>query len=234
MSQDAHAKQRLTWLKVLLCLGLSIFLLFTACYLLFFLAFYSFADLPLLFRPLPSDEEMIANFQDHRTEFERLVWIYQQDSRVPVEFNSLIPTPEINTIMRRVNVSSVSADGYQWIPPDPYSRDIDIIKRKSPKCFQRGGYLHYDAQSRKLSGVLLGYTYGKKITIEGNLISKKYYYIPFVPKVTNRNLSFPTTPMAGYNRITESLNNYPQEFGQYDCLYKQIEPHWFIVMCRIQ
>jgi hypothetical protein len=232
MNQNAPAKHRATWLKALVGLGLGIVLLFISAYLLLFHAFFSSADLPLLFRPLPSDEDMIANFHKHRTEFERLVRIYQQDPSIHVEFDELIPTPEIETAMGRINVSSVRADGHIWIPPDPYSRDLDVVKRLAPTYFQRGDYCHLSAQSRKLSGVKLSYACGTIITFEFNLISKGYYYVPIIPEVYGETLRLPTHPMTGYRRIAGSLNGYPSDFKQYDCLCRQIEPHWFIEMCR--
>jgi hypothetical protein len=233
MNQVKPTRHKPAWLKVLVGLGIGIGLLLVAAYLLLFHVLYSFADLPLLFRPLPSDEDMIANFHEHRAQFEYLVWVFQQDPSILVKFHSLIPTPEIRATMDQINVSLVHADGFIWVAPDPYSRDPDVLERMLPSYVPRGDYLHLSAQSRKLSGVKLSYTYGTVITFQYDLISKNYYYIPLIPQVfSHGDLRFPAHPATGYSRIVESLNKYPPNFGQYDCLYKQIEPHWFIEMCR--
>ncbi|MEW6112143.1 MAG: hypothetical protein AB1664_08445, partial [Thermodesulfobacteriota bacterium] len=53
-------------------------------------------DAPYL-RRLPTDEEMIAHFQKHRADFERLVQIYREDPNLPTRpgINYDEVTPEV-------------------------------------------------------------------------------------------------------------------------------------------
>ena len=196
-----------------------------AAYLLLFHAFYSFADLPLLIRPLPTDEQMIANFREHRADFERLVRIYRDDPSIRVNVIGILqPTPEIKAVMARINVDSVEGDGMVWMPPDPYANEPSISKQKAE--------LNHWPQKRKFSGVKLNYAYGTVITYHFGLISKDYYYFPLIPRVSGGVLVLTGSPAGGYPRVAKTLNSYPAKFPQYDCFCREIEPHWFIEMCR--
>jgi hypothetical protein len=225
-NKEGTKKRKAIWLRVLLGLGLGMALLFVSAYLLLFHLFYSFADLPLLLRPLPSDEQMIANFHQHRADFERLVQIYREDLSIPTDFILLQPTPQIKDLMARINVDSVEGDGMVWMPPDPYSTDPTFLERKYS--------FDHLPQRRNFSGVKLGYAYGTVITYHLGLISKNYYYIPLVPRVSDGQLVLTASPAGGLPHVAETLNNYPSKFGLLECFCKQIEPHWFIEMCRIQ
>lgn len=224
MNQNATKRRKPLWIKVLVGLALGIALLFMGAYLLLFHVFYSFDDLPLLIRPLPSDEQMIANFREHRADFERLVRIYRDDLSIPSNVVGFLePTPEIIGITRRIKVDLVRSDGMVWIPPKPYSNEPSLSKQKAQLQFP---------ERRKFSGVKLEYAYGTVITYHFGLISKNYYYIPVIPRISHGRLSLTLSPPGGDPEIAETLNSYPAKFSQYDCLCKQIEPHWFIEMCR--
>lgn len=177
-NKEGHRTRKAVWLRVLLGLAIGIGLLIVSSYLLMFHAFYSLADLPLLLRPLPSDEEMITNFQRHRADFERLVQIYREDLSIPTDFILLQPTPQIRNLMSRINVDAVEGDDMVWIPPDPYSKDLSSRKQKAD--------VDHWPQKRKFSGVKLSYAYGEIITYHFNLISKNYYYVPFIPQIAGR------------------------------------------------
>lgn len=225
-SKEATRTRKSIWLRIILGLAIGIALLFVSTYLLMFHAFYSFADLPLLLRPLPSDEQMIANFHQHRADFERLVQIYREDLSIPTNvIGHLEPTPQIKGLMSRINVDAVEGDGMVWMLPDPYSNDPSFVKQRTGIRWP---------EKRKFSGIKLGYACGTIITYHFGLISKNYYYVPLTPRVSNGRLLLILSPPGGDPWITETLNSYPLEFRQYDCFCKQIEPHWFIEMCRIQ
>jgi hypothetical protein len=76
------------------------------------------------FRFLPNDQEMIDHFLRHREDFERLVQIYREDPYLPNRSGIVWePTPEIEAIMKRINVDILRTDWCVWLPPDPYSED---------------------------------------------------------------------------------------------------------------
>jgi hypothetical protein len=130
MNQDTVKRQMPRWLKIVIGSGVTAGLVVAAMYMFVFFLFYSFHDLPLLLRPLPSDEEMIANFRRHRADFKQLVRIYREDLSVPTDVvGTLEPTPEIKAIMDRINVDVVKGDGMVWMPPNPYCHDSGFTKR---------------------------------------------------------------------------------------------------------
>jgi hypothetical protein len=225
MNPNTAERRKPRWVRLLIAVGVGVGLLFVATYMSLFHAFYSFDDLPILLRPLPTDEEMIANFQRHRADFERLVRIYREDLSVPNNVvGFLLPTPEIKAAMDRIHVDLVQGDRMVWIPPDPYSRDATFLKQKNS--------LSHLPQQRKFSGVKLSYTYGTVIRYQGDLVCKDYCYVPLIPRESGGQLVLTGSPAGGYPRVAETLNTYPPKFGQFDCLCRQIEPQWFIEMCR--
>ncbi|MFH1117943.1 MAG: hypothetical protein V1792_28820 [Pseudomonadota bacterium] len=177
------------------------------------------------FRNFPTDEEMIENFNKHRQAFEQLVQIYQEDPAIPINIvATLLPTSEVEAIMKRIKVSNISDDQCVWIPPNPYSA------HPRSQIYRTDGH-----ETRKFSGVVLSYVYEHRCAIIPDFllpnISKKYYYIPLVPKVVNGKLSLPAHLLAyGDGPLVESLNTCPPGIGPFGCAYRQIEPHWFIRM----
>ncbi len=66
-------------------------------------------------------------------------------------------------------------------------------------------------------------------------VSKEYLYIPASPKIEDALLQYPVTstgnPTKKSDRVMSSLNAYPFIWKTGECVYRQIEPHWFIKMC---
>ncbi|MFH1113315.1 MAG: hypothetical protein V1792_05290 [Pseudomonadota bacterium] len=119
-------------LGICLGLGVSLLTLLAASPILVAFYFWFVPDFHYLFRFLPSDEELIANFSRHRSDFERLVRIYREDLSVPTNcVGDLEPTPKIKAVMDRLNVTAVHGDGVLWIPPNPYSGDPAFLREKA-------------------------------------------------------------------------------------------------------
>jgi len=182
------------------------------------------------FRSLPSDEEMIANFHKHRADFERLVRIYREDLSVPTDFYDLKPTPEVKAIMDRINVLWVKGDGVLWIPPDPYSTELNFLRGKAELTAKWGS-----PERRQFSGVKFGYPH-RKVSSFKNLahIYKLYYYIPAVPRIRDGRLKRPGNILEADPLIVRTLNETPYFRGFDYCAYREIEPHWFIGMCQTE
>jgi len=230
MNKNTARNEKHAWKKIVLCLALLVGLTLTTIFALFpaGLFFADFRDLPSMFRSLPTDEEMIANFYKNREDFDRLARIYREDKWVPAIMRVLIPTPEITAIMARINVTAVKGDGGIWIPPDSYSMDPDSLERKLELKIGRDG-----PAARKYSGVIFSYKDGRVIRRNyGQPVYKQYYYVPVVPKVEDGVLVPPGTSTWSDNRVLESLNRYPSGFATFNCVYRQIEPQWLIRMCQ--
>lgn len=183
---------------------------------------------PAPFRVLPSDEEMIAHFHRHRADFERLIQIYREDPSLPNRFGMVSqPTPEMETITKRINVNWPTSDWTVWLPPDPYSEEA----RRVTKALQLDRKIHRgDVEGRKFSGVRIGYAHLPVRRFDKNMpeVFKGYYYTPFAPQIENGMLKKPVGGEWSY----PSLNTYPSRLITGDCVYRQFEPQWFIRMCQ--
>lgn len=92
-------------------------------------------------------------------------------------------------------------------------------------------------------------------TLIFGVIWKDYYFLPEVPRIENGELlgplsivtgKFPGAELLGYQfhekkgvatiqhreRVLLSLNRLPSHWKDFECVYRQIEPQWFIRMCN--
>ena len=71
------------------------------------------------------------------------------------------------------------------------------------------------------------------------LVWKDYFYVPVVPRVEQSRLWWPRSPYSGRlnrsARVFDSLDEYPADWVQgrpvAECVYRQIEPQWFLTLC---
>jgi hypothetical protein len=139
------------------------------------------------FRSLPSDEEMISHFYEHKEDFERLVRIYREDLSVPADVvGRLLPTPQVKALMNRIGVMEVNGDGSVWLPPYPYSNKPDAVRRMA-RLMSRGC-----CERRLFSGIIFSYAHPpvKRFRYLA-YVYKGYYYTPFVPEVGRGRLWTP-------------------------------------------
>jgi hypothetical protein len=216
--------------RILLCIGLAIgtalAVILTACMavILWFFVSSFWADIRPVFRLLPSDREMIANFREHRKDFDRLVEIYRTDPSIISKRGLLTPTPEMRAIMDRINVCTLRGDMQAWIPPDPYSHKttelLAILRNAGPNSMAM----------RKVSGVTLVYNQRpvKRLNDDLSDLNKGYYYAPLPPRVDKGFLRGP----IWRHRLYRSLSWCPSDLLSADCVYRQIEPQWFIELCQ--
>ena len=195
--------------------------------------------------PLPSDEEMIAHFQEHRQDIETLIQAY---------YNAPEPLPgqrrvqwdasqEIQTIKRRAGVDRVSHTKGYW-PPDPYSfewaeKKHQLIKtntRESDAALRKMEALQVDIFGQRYSQRPLRYPMDYHIW-------KSLLYIPAVvrthkgklwPGVSWNKLAPQTSEQyeKSASRLLPNLTNYPSDWKKGECVYRQLDVHWFIRMCR--
>lgn len=175
-------------------------------------------------RRLPSDEEMISHFYEHKDDFERLVRFYREDLSVPADVTGLLlPTPQVKALMKRIGVSEVNGDGRVWLPPDPYSNKPDVVRRRA-RLMSRGC-----CERRLFSGIIFGYAHPpvKRFRYLAP-VYKGYYYTPFAAKLEKGRMWTP----HGCESIHATLNEYPRLDYWGQCYYRQIEPNWCIRMCQ--
>jgi hypothetical protein len=185
------------------------------------------------YNPLPSDEEMIAHFHEHRTEIEELVKRYRGCvTKVGTTCEDL---PENLALMGKARVKRVTDIGPIW-PPNPYSKEAikqfdDLIRAgKVPSLnpYSSISIELIDEDNPKQH-------FGRVLTASGSFWIFKYLvFMPGVVKIENGYLFLPAHPFFGVKekrRVFSTLEEYPANWKKGECVYRQVETHWFIEMC---
>ncbi|MFH2046160.1 MAG: hypothetical protein ABIK92_13540 [Pseudomonadota bacterium] len=226
-----------------------------SCFLVFAFGLYYFL---WEFNPLVSDEEMIAHFRAHRAEFEELVRRYREYPRPPDKDHSFWyregDTPEL---MRRAGVARLARLIPAWFP-NPYS--VEASKRfreaitsgtaRKLGLFNKYGTIGISPVSQKSPLIQGNSNQYHLITPLRGAIWKTYAHIPEIPRIEDGELLWPLTivgkgaPLTYYKeidgvpvsqirkRVLPSLNKFPEQWRDYECVYRQIETQWFIRMCN--
>lgn len=189
--------------------------------------------------PLPSDEELISHFQEHRQDLETLIKAYYSapeplPGQPRVQWDA---SPEIQAIKRRAGVDRVHPTIGYW-PPDPYSVEwakkvdqIDAGTAEGRYALRQFEALQVDMLDSRYSQLPLRYP---------PLAWKSLLYIPTVaqthesklwPPVSSRPRTFGKYEDDA-DRLLPNLTNYPPDWKKGECVYRQLDTHWFIRMCR--
>lgn len=206
--------RRLKWAAVSVCL-------LAAAYYTFFV------------NPLASDEEMIAHFNAHRADIEALVRSYREWEPTPGEKVIWSHKPETERLLERVGVWTVGNIAPVWFP-DPYSIEgaahfEALLREGTPEgYFRRWGTI--DVRLR-------GTQYARSSIVrypKGAGLFKRFVYYPVVPRIANGVLlyPFPYGKEGQGDRLIASLNAFPPDWKVGECVLRQLEPQWFIQMCR--
>ena len=212
-----------------------------------------------VWNPLPSDEEMIENFKANRAEFVEVVRRYRTYPREPNKDPSFWERDgDTLELFRRAGIDSVDAQGC-WLP-DPYSVDTAIRIRdafKSGLAMQTGMLYKCGAIRIRPATTPRIYhpDYGDttrhyRNTLLFGVIWKDYYFIPVIPRIEDGKL-FDSLRIVGkefpraqfhekervatnqtWSRVLPSLNQLPRNWEEFECVYRQIEPQWFLRMCN--
>lgn len=183
---------------------------------------------------LQSDAKMIRHFQAHRSDFEAIIEHYR-DPNNPEKGSVKWDNPDIKALLERAGVKRVIGSPLSWLP-NPY--DIETGKKEYELI--RSGKI-----PRQYNGVLVemrdeGWLFGRyaKYTLRYTFVGKSYFYIPQVPKLEGNVLWSPVDERgksSSLGRVLTTLDYYPPNWSQTDpCVYRQLEPQWFIKMCRRQ
>ena len=178
-----------------------------------------------LYSGLPSDEEMVEHFYEHRSEFEELVERYRSfepdETRIYDNWRFQGDTPEL---MRRAKIVRITRTISLWPPfPEPYSKSAEDKLHEvyliEPYFFNRNGILDISLLPEKRYR-RHGFYYP--------LIWKRIVFFPGVPRIEGNNLIL---PLDKYSRpIKKSLNSLSFD-GVDKCIYREIEGQWFLKIC---
>lgn len=187
------------------------------------LSYYFF----FLYSGLPSDEEMVEHFYEHRSEFEKLVERYRSfepdETRIYDNWRFQGDTPEL---MRKAQVVRITRTISLWPPfPDPYSKSAEDKLHEvyliEPYFFNRNAILDISLlpeERYRRHGFSSYYP----------LVWKRVVFFPGVPRIEGNKLIF---PLDKYNRpIKKSLNILSFD-GVDRCAYREIEGQWFLKIC---
>lgn len=211
-----------------------------------------------LWNPLPSDEAMIENFTAHRADFVEAVRRYRDYPRPPDKDTSLwYKEDDTLEVYKRAGIDDIDARG-RWLP-DTYS--VKTAKRAHGlvgfEYTHKYGALRITPATTPLIDHpdQTDHRRHYRNTLIFGVIWKDYYFFPEVPRVENGELleplsivtgKFPGAELLGYqfhekegvatiqhrDRVLPSLNRLPSHWKGFECVYRQIEPQWFLRMCN--
>ncbi len=183
--------------------------------------------------PLPSDEQMIANLYEHRADIEELIRRYRSYPSEPkIDHSKWRKEGDTPALLKRAGIRYIGdVIPGPWLP-NPYS--IETAKKiefetknaKSLAIFHKYGGLNLKPSPRaSFLSRHLRYVY----------IWKDYFYVPEVPRIENDMLLGPYDTEGKYSsrkRVLPSLDSFPDKWKYYECVYRQVEPHWFLRICN--
>lgn len=191
-----------------------------------------------LFKPLPTDQEMIDKFYGYRDEFEAAlrqtlatrslsIWFYQSpESRERIgliDFTSWGRWPKKTYEESPIQLSnSISEMAFAFrMASTKYIRGSE---QEWPWVDREKGYVYFPSPVPRISnGWLIGPMYGP------NLISN-------VPKGwSQKGWPYPGDRRRIAWRVRDQLNNnWPEDWASFECLLRPIEPQWFLYLCKDQ
>lgn len=208
-------------------------------------ALLAFSIWCLLFvNPLPSDEEMIGNFQLHRADLETLIKAYYRAPE-PLPGQSRVQwddSPEVQAIKQRAGVDRVHQT-MGWWTPDPYSFELAEKLHQINAGTAEGRYALRQFEALQVDMLDPRYSQRSLRYPADYHIWKSLLYIPAVARTHDSKLwpgvswnkLAPQTPEQyekSARRMLPNLTKYPHNWKKGECVYRKLDTHWFIRMCR--
>ena len=245
------------WQQHLCCLVFGVFLL-----LLLFYKFFTHCWIPLNPLPNDEEmianfkanradfEEIVRRYREYPG------LLYPSEGKYWYEYDDTLE------LFRRAGIDEVESLAWQVWLPNPYSvqsalevkRIVEQNDQRFPglTLWQRYGALKLSPATTPLIEHPRQQDHRRhwRTTLRYGCVWKTYYFFPEEPRVEDGTLfwSAQTTylgdPNGQYyekegvtifnikNRVLSSLNRFPDNWQQFDCVYRRIEPQWFIAMCR--
>lgn len=184
--------------------------------------------------PLPPDEKYIEIFQTHRADLETLIKAYYAAPE-----GTLWDSPqEIQKIKKKAGIHRIDNRGH-WMP-DLYSVETQrkLLQFDNAKT-REGRFALRQHEALKMDIADSYHLVPTPRYLSSSLLSKSLFYIPTVPKISGGKLWPPVSPPQSQDeyersarRLLPSLTSYPDNWKDSECVYRQLEPQWFIRMCR--
>jgi len=184
--------------------------------------------------PLTSDEKMIAHFYEHRAEIEKLVKSYQ-NWEPSIQIPNWAILPKNKALLEKAKIKRLKDLVPVWHPNSysveaekQFSALIRVGKIRNIKPYSSIGVELVDGRrpDQYLGWVL--------ISSGPQVIFKELAYFPEIPKIEQGKMWWPVDGKKGHwraDRVFSTLNDYPPDWKKGECVYRQIEPQWFIRMC---
>ena len=209
-----------------------------------------------IWNPLPRDEEMIEHFQAHRADFEEAVRRYREYPHLPDKDTSLwFKEGDTLEVYKRAGIDSITYLIPMWLP-NPYSVETAIFVDKIVDQPGRAPFEKYSslgitpATTPRIDHPDIMDDSGfRKFSLKFGIVWKSYYYTPEEPRVVHGKMLWPLTtvgkgfPGSTYHelervsvrqsesQVLSTLDVFPDNWGIMGCVYRQIEPQWFLQMC---
>jgi hypothetical protein len=178
--------------------------------------------------PQPPDEEMIAHLERHRVDIEELVHRYRIFDAPIGKHYTWANVPDTQELMKEAGVRDISYIGGIWYP-DPYAPETGR-RVEEQRIAEAGlpGYERYGTLIVRLDGI--DYF---RVWYKWGIVMKYLAYFPEPPRVEQERIMLPADAegkIRPWDRVLPSLNEPPDDWV--GCLFRRIDPHWFINLCR--
>ncbi|KJS01861.1 MAG: hypothetical protein VR65_07515 [Desulfobulbaceae bacterium BRH_c16a] len=192
-----------------------------------------------IYNPLPSDESMIKNFKEHRADFVEAVRRYREYPR-PNDKDTSLWFEEGDTleVYRRAGISRITNNAGVWLH-DPYSQETDkkinyeiTVKHNHALLHQFGTLKIVPSTPQTKQGARWDWTDNRafrKGKIIYGVIWKDYNFFPEPPRIEDGMLLWPSKKKSW---VLASLNQIPKDWKDFECVYRQIEPQWYLRLCN--
>ena len=162
---------------------------------------------------------------------------------------------DVQEIMKRAGISNISGTVYRWYP-DPYSiktaqEDDNRIHSGDFGMYRNPKYWEARIKQMPFDRYTKSRLIYAKNGVRMSMVWKEFVHMPEVPRIENSWLLDPpgvvyrkTLPDTQYHekeniyiqqtrrRVLTSLNKVPENWEVYECVYRQLEPQWFLRMCN--
>lgn len=184
--------------------------------------------------PLPSDEELIGFFHENRSQIEGLIEGYRAYDAIESKGDCSYWFRKDNNadLLKKAGIRiSENILGWAWLPA-PYSI-------KTGKKIKEIGYGEQGRQLNHQYGALSIKLLDKRYlggSIRYGVLMKYLVFFPEPPRIENGFLLGPFNEKGEYlfkSPIKDSLKYYPTDWRKARrCVLRNIEPRWFISLCK--
>lgn len=177
--------------------------------------------------PLPHDEIIISSFRQHRAEIEKVVDAYRTaEHPLSVTTRKWERLPEVQPLLERAGIKYLYPQTPVWLPRLSVSQDGNVLPvTLDNKSIRRYGTL----------GIELDIVGSMKKTVRYGWMWKRLYTMPQNPRIEQGQLWSPVDERGKSNalgRVLDETDDFPSGMKPGECVFRPIEPRWFISMCR--